>query len=103
MSDTDANDELEEGCLYVFKKGQLQEIESDPDDLMKKIKITPDSFAKASALQSRMRKFMQGYRPDISTICSALIDHAAEQQEADMVVRDFAMRLYQSFSDGGPS
>lgn len=89
-------DDLEEGALYVFKQGELHVIETDPDDLMKKIRITPDAFAELSALQRRMRKLMQGYRPDISVLGSALIAHAAQSESADDVVREYVLKIYQS-------
>lgn len=100
MIEADKRDNLEEGCLYVYKKGMLQEIESDPDDLMKKIKITPDAFKVASTLQNGMRKHMSGYRPDISTICSALIESGGQSDSAVSVVQDFVIRLYKSISEG---
>lgn len=90
--------DLEEGSLYVYKKGMLQEIEADPDDLMKKIKITPDAFKVASELQNSIRKNMNGYRPDISTICSALIESGGQSKTAVKVVQDFVIRLYKSIS-----
>ncbi len=88
------NNNLEEGCLYVFKKGVLQEIESDPDDLMKKIKITPDAFGSASELQRKMRKHMSGYRPDMPTICSALIEYAASLDHSGRIVSDYALKIF---------
>ncbi len=99
MSETDNIENLEEGCLYVYKKGMLQEIESDPDDLMKKIKITPDAFKVASELQNGIRKHMNGYRPDISTICSALIEYSGRSDAAVSVVKAFVIRLYKSIDD----
>lgn len=91
-------DELNEGCLYVYKKGVLQEIETDPDDLMKRVKITPDAFSEVSKLQNKMRKHMSGYRPDISSVCSALLKHAANSDEAVSVVSDFVVSLYHTLS-----
>lgn len=96
-SESEKLEGLEEGCLYVYKKGVLQEIQSDPDDLMKKIKITPDAFKAASDLQKILRQHMNGYRPDISTICSALVEYAAQSDAAVGVVQQFVIQLYQSF------
>lgn len=94
--DNDGFEDLEEGALYVYKKGVLHEIESDPDDLMKRIKVTPDAFAKVSQLQRGMRKQMQGYRPDLSMICSGLLAHSAQSEEAQAVVRQYVLNMYQS-------
>ena len=96
---TDVTQDLEEGCLYVYKKGTLQEIESDPDDLMKKIKITPDAFKAASELQGKLRRHMSGYRPDMSTICSALVEDAAKSEVSIAVIKRYVIRLYQSMND----
>lgn len=100
MSDVLNTQHLEEGSLYVYKKGVLQEIETDPDDQMKKIRITQDAFTSASELQKQMRKNMAGYRPDISTVCSALIKHTATSENAVEIVRQFALNLYQSLEKG---
>lgn len=100
MSNAFDTQHLEEGSLYVYKKGVLQEIETDPDDQMKKIRITQDAFANASELQKQMRKHMAGYRPDMSTVCSALIKHAADSENAAEIVRQFALSLYQSIEKG---
>ncbi len=89
-------EDLEEGGLYVYKQGELHEIETDPDDLMKKIRITPDAFSELSALQRRMRKLMQGYRPDISVLGSALIAHAAKDSQAEAVVQAFVLNMYKT-------
>lgn len=99
MVNVDKIENLEEGCLYVYKKGMLQEIETDPDDLMKKIKITPDAFKVASALQNSLRKHMSGYRPDMSTICSALIESGGQAESAVGVVQAFVIRLYKTISE----
>jgi hypothetical protein len=85
---------LEEGNLYAFKRGELYEIETDPDDVMKKVKITEDAFAAVVRLQRCMRKVMQGYKPDIHLICSALIAHAAQRDDASDVVRQFCLELF---------
>jgi hypothetical protein len=85
---------LEEGNLYAFKRGELHEIETDPDDVMKKVKITESAFTEVIRLQRRMRKEMQGYKPDIHLICSALIEHVAQRENAREVVRQFCLQLF---------
>ena len=95
MSEDCGFKELEEGSLYVYKKGTLREVEADPDDLMKKVKITPDAFVDVTNLQRGMRKELQGYRPDISIICSALIANAAQSQEAPQIIRNYVLNMYQ--------
>lgn len=101
MTDADKKilDDLDEGCLYVFKKGVLQEIEVDPFDTTKKVRITEEAFKAAVELQSSMRKNMGGFRPDMSTICSALIEYASRSDSATTVVKAFAIKLFQSISE----
>lgn len=94
-------EDLEEGTLYVYKKGVLQEVETDPDDLMKRIKVTPDAFAKVTDLQRGMRRNMQGYRPDISVICSGLLAYSAQMEEAQSVVRRYVLDMYESAAQEG--
>ena len=91
--------DLEEGSLYVYKKGTLREVETDPEDLMKRIKITPDAFVDVTNLQRGMRKALQGYRPDISIICSALLANAAQSSEAPNIVRRYVLEMYQRASE----
>ncbi len=85
---------LEEGCLYAYKRGQLHAIETDPDDVMKKVRITEAAFAEVVRLQRRMRKDMQGYKPDIALVCSALLEHLASLDNASEVVREFCLHLF---------
>lgn len=101
MTDENKNDldDLAEGCLYVYKKGVLQEIEADPDDSMRRVRITDNAYKAAAELQVTMRKHMTGYRPDMSVICSALIAYASQSDCATVVVKDFVIKLFQSISE----
>jgi len=92
-------DDLVEGCLYSFRKGELHEIEIDPDDVMKKVKVTEKAFVEVIKLQRRMRREMQGYKPDVHLICSALIEHVTNLDDANIIVRDFCQRLFASKPD----
>lgn len=85
---------LEEGHLYAYKRDELYEIETDPDDVMKKVKITEDVFSEVIRLQRRMRKEMRGYKPDVHLICSALIEHVARLENASEIVRQFCLQLF---------
>ena len=91
ISETD----LEEGALYVFKKGVLQEIEIDPDDTMKKIKITDSAFKGVIVVQKKMRSVMNGFKPDVSTICSALIKEASASPDVVDMVKRFCLDMYE--------
>lgn len=87
--------ELEEGALYVFKKGVLQEIEVDPDDTMRKIKITDSAFKGVVDVQKKMRSVMNGFKPDVSTVCSALIKEASTSPHVVEVVKRFCLDMYE--------
>jgi hypothetical protein len=102
MTDTTFTDEdLQEGTLYVFKNGVLQEIEIDQDDQTKKIKITREAHVKAAELQSKLRKALGGYRPDLTTICSALIFEFSNHENVISVVKNFTLNLYRSIENDG--
>jgi len=86
---------LEEGSLYVFKKGILQEIEIDPDDTMRKIKITDSAFKGVIEVQKKMRSVMNGFKPDVSTVCSALLKDASTSPHVVEIVQRFCLEMYQ--------
>lgn len=99
MSETEAiikRDELKEGALYSYKDGVLSEIQTDPDDTMKRVKIVESAFQAVVAVQGRMRKNLNGYRPDIHLVCSAIIQHGASQPEVDDIVKRFCLELFES-------
>ena len=94
------DDELQEGCLYVYKKGVLQEIEVDPDDTMRKIRITDSAYQGVVEVQKIMRKKMDGFKPDVSTVCSALIKEAATLPNVAEIVQAFCLDMYQRLGEG---
>ncbi len=96
MPETINVNELEEGCLYTYRKGELHEVQTDPDDIMKKVKITESAFAEVIKLQRSLRREMQGYKPDVHLICSALIEHAANLEDVHQIVRRFCLRLFEA-------
>ena len=102
MSEADVicRDELKDGALYAYKDGVLSEIQTDPDDTMKRIKIVESAFQAVVALQGKMRKTLNGYRPDIHLMCSAIIQHGAKQPDIEQIVKRFCLEL---FEKGGAS
>jgi hypothetical protein len=76
--------DLIEGHLYVMQNGSLQEIERDPDDTLKKIRIFDDAVHEAVKIQRSVRKILGGYKPDLSMVCSALIIAKAKNEEESM-------------------
>jgi hypothetical protein len=87
--------ELEEGELYVLKKGVLEHLQKDPDDNLRKIRITDDGFKALVEVQRGMRKAFKGYKPDITIVCSALLENAARDPEnATAIVKEYAQKMF---------
>lgn len=93
-------DQLKEGALYAYKDGVLTEIQTDPDDTMKRIKILEGAYQSAVIVQRNMRKLLNGYRPDLHLICSALIELGASQPQAEQAVKAFCTHLFEECGDG---
>ncbi len=81
--------DLQEGHLYTVKDGNLQEIQRDPDDTLKKVRLMDEAIQSATNLQKTLRKHMNGYKPDLTLVCSALIVSAAKQPGAHKSVVEF--------------
>ncbi|RBW47294.1 hypothetical protein DS885_03870 [Psychromonas sp. B3M02] len=81
-------DELTEGKLYKLENGELIELVIDPDEL-RKVKITDDAIKSATEVQKKMRKILNGFKPDITTVCSALIKAQANKPDATKVVSNY--------------
>jgi hypothetical protein len=92
-------DSLKEGALYAYKDGVLTEIQTDPDDTMKRVRILEDAYRAAVEVQRNMRKMLSGYRPDLHLVCSALIELGASQPQAEQSVKAFCTRLFGERSD----
>ena len=80
-----SQESLKENQLYIVREGNLVELKTDPEDL-KKVKITEDALASVFALQKSLRQKLGGYKPDVTLVCSALLQHATQQEEAMSVV-----------------
>lgn len=87
-------EELKDGALYAYKDGVLTEIQTDPDDTMKRVKILEGAYTAAVGVQRNMRKQLNGYRPDLHLVCSALIEHGANQPQVEEAVKAFCTRLF---------
>lgn len=90
---------LKEGALYAYKDGVLTEIQTDPDDTMKRVKVLEDAYQAALTVQRGMRKLLNGYRPDLNLVCSALIQHGASQPQVEQAVKQFCTRLFEETGD----
>lgn len=94
MKQQDQPPMLEEGELYVYRKGLLQHVERDEEDTLHRIRITDDAFNQVSKLQRALRTAMQGYRPGIEIIASAVLQHYTQASDALEVVRRYGEQLY---------
>ncbi len=81
--------DLQEGHLYTVKDGSLQEIPRDPEDTLRKVRLMDEAVNAAVELQKALRKHMNGYKPDLTLVCSALIVSAAKQPGATKSVANF--------------
>ena len=81
-------DDLTEGKLYKYENGEMIELQIDPEEL-RKVKITDDAVNAAISIQKGMRSALGGFKPDLTTVCSALIRGQAEKSDATKVVADF--------------
>lgn len=81
-------DSLTEGKLYKYENGEMIELMIDPEEL-RKVKITDDAVEAAISVQKQMRTLLNGFKPDLTTICSALIKGQAQKSDATKVVADF--------------
>ena len=90
-------DDLKEGKLYKLENGELIELVIDQEEL-RKIKITDDAVQAATEVQKKMRTVLNGFKPDITTVCSALIKAQAEKPDATKVVANFWLQKAQMAS-----
>ena len=88
---TDQND-VENGKLYKCVNGELIELVIDPEEL-RKVKLRNDAIENVITLQKEMRSYLNGYKPDLTLICSALIATGAKSETAKKVVADYWFSL----------
>lgn len=88
--------DLEEGEMYVVRKGHLVHLErrEEDDEGMRRVRVTDTAYQAAIDLGRRMRKRMRGYRPDVSLVISALVMRAAGSADAEEAVRTFVQMLF---------
>ncbi len=91
--------DLKEGHLYVLKDGIFEEIITDPEDNLRKIRIISDAFESAVNLQKRMRTNLEGYKPDLTMVCSAILHFFANDPKATNVVRDYVLSKFSALNE----
>jgi len=89
-----AEEALEEGELYAYRKGKLEKL-ARIEDGMRKVRITEAAYEMAMDVGQDMREELKGYRPDAALIVSALIEHGNQglEQKKD-AVRRFVKELF---------
>lgn len=92
---TNSIEDLTEGKLYKLVNGELEELVLDPNEL-RKVKITDDAIKAATLVQKQMRKALDGFKPDITTVCSAFIKAQAEKPDAATVVSSYWLEKAQT-------
>jgi hypothetical protein len=87
---------LDEGELYVFKQGQLEHVKRDPDDTMRRVRITEEAYQRAMTIGKAMRQRLGGYKPEVSLIGSAvLLFGTTNDEEVQQYVKQLVLTLFQ--------
>ena len=84
--------EMEDG-LYQARAGNLEKLVFE-DDGTKKIRVPQPGFEAVVTVQKRMRKALNGHKPDISLVAEAMLLAAAEMPDIEEKVRQHAQRVY---------
>ena len=86
--------DLEEGKLYVYKNGELEEIKTEPNDLPK-IRILERAFQALLELQDTLKKMFFGYRIDKTLLASALIIVACQIEGIEEKIKEFLRETFE--------
>lgn len=83
------------GELYRCIDGKMVQIERDPDDNQHKVRLANDAYDGLLLIQKRLRKALNGYRPDITLVASALMKFATDnEEEAINAVKAYALQVF---------
>src|SRR3569832_474068 len=85
---------LEEGELYLYRKGTLERVQRDETDTLRRIKIAEEAFNEVLILLLGLRGLMGGFKPGIELICSAVLHHYAQSADAQDVVRRYGAEVF---------
>ena len=89
-------DGLEEGELYLYRKGNLERIQRDEEDTLRKVRIAEEAFNAVLTLQKTLRRPMGGFKPGIELICSAVLHHYTQASDVQEVVRQYGAKVFNS-------
>ena len=90
---------LEEGELYVLRKGRLEHVPRNEDDGMRRIRITEQAYEAAMQIGRWMKADLGGYKPDVSLVVSALVlDRGEKVERTKEVIRQFVVTMFEQRS-----
>lgn len=86
---------LKEGELYTLRRGLLHHVQRrDENSALRRVRIMSDAYEQAYSLARQLRKTLRGYRPDPALVISALVLHAARNEEAEAIVQAYLQTLF---------
>ena len=94
-------EDLEDG-FYQARKGELRRIEPEDDDL-RKIRVTPEVFEAVRDVQKRMRKLLNGHKPDVNLVAEALLLYASKAENIEDAVKRHAASVFADTGKGQKS
>lgn len=95
MSDNPEDESRQDGDLYIWRNGRLERIERE-DSPMRRVRMTEEAYQTAMELGKTMRQTLNGYKPDVSLVVSALVVAAAQDREtAGAAVRHYVVKMFQ--------
>ena len=93
----DKKDGLEEG-LYKYENGQLERIQvsekEKEGDQMRRLRVTQEAYEALIVIQKEMRKTMGGYKPDVSLVASAIIEHISKLENAPEIIKSQIQKIF---------
>src|SRR3569832_724327 len=89
-------DRLEEGELYVYRKGNLERFQRDEEDTLRMVRIAEEAFNAVLTLQKTLRRPMGGFKPGIELNCSAVLHHYMQASDVQEEVRQYVAKDFNS-------
>ena len=83
--------ELEEGNVFVYRNAGLERWSRSDQARMRSIRITESAYQEAKQIAKGMR--VNGYKPDVSLVASALMVHGS-RNDGKEAVRKFVCELF---------
>lgn len=83
--------EFEEGDVFVYRNGKLERWSRSDEARVRSIRITESAYQAAKQIAKGMR--VNGYKPDVSLVASALMVHGS-RDEGKEAVRKFVLEMF---------